>query len=174
MKTWRVLTDGSGGSKEAQSAGDIVDWLWTGGGNCLWAEPDDGGPGAFPQDVPEVRDLLLSEPTRVARSFLGKSHVWVFEWVMELAQKRPTEALPVVKALVDVAVGDEELAYVAAGPIEDLLAYHGPAVIDTVEHIAREDTRFRRALTGVWRSDIQEEVWNRMRVIVGEGLGLDG
>jgi hypothetical protein len=33
-------------------------------------------------------------------------------------------------AVVNKALSDEALAYVAAGPLEDLLTFHGPALID--------------------------------------------
>lgn len=37
------------------------------------------------------------------------------------------------------------LAYVAAGPLEDLLAYHGEVFIARVERLAKTDSHFRSA-----------------------------
>src|ERR1700745_3001863 len=46
-------------------------------------------------------------------------------------------------------LNDETLAGLAAGPIEDLLSKRGPAYIDRVESLARENPRMAKLLTGV-------------------------
>jgi hypothetical protein len=51
--------------------------------------------------------------------------------------------------LIADASDEKSLAYVAAGPLEDLLHKHGDVVIDRVELHARTDPKFRLALTGV-------------------------
>jgi hypothetical protein len=61
----------------------------------------------------------------------------------------------------------EQIAALAAGPLEDLLAYHGPAFIDRVEQQARVYPTFRRLLGGVWQSSITAEVWRRIEHIRG-------
>ncbi|MDW3685060.1 hypothetical protein RA280_25570 [Cupriavidus sp. CV2] len=53
------------------------------------------------------------------------------------------------------------LGALAAGELEDLIEYHGPAFIDRIEHEAARDPRFRRLLCGVWRS-ATPEVWARV------------
>ena len=56
------------------------------------------------------------------------------------------------------------LFYVAAGPLEDLLAWHGPEVVDEMLDLARRDSQVRKALLqGVWgrnriRRDVHEEI----------------
>jgi hypothetical protein len=50
----------------------------------------------------------------------------------------------------------------AAGPLEDLLVHHGPAVIDRVEQLARDDSRFNLLLGGVWPSTVAADVWARV------------
>jgi len=51
---------------------------------------------------------------------------------------------------------DEDMADLAAGPLETLLAWHGTAFIDRVEQRAATDTRFNHLLGGVWRNIPQE------------------
>lgn len=55
-----------------------------------------------------------------------------------------------VVALVERAPSDEALFFVAAGPLEDMIrrqpAWAGPRVLER----ARADSRFRKALGGVW------------------------
>lgn len=56
-------------------------------------------------------------------------------------------------------------AILAAGPIEDLLAHFGPAYIDRVEQLAREDSQFNWLLGGVWRNSMTDDVWQRVQHI---------
>lgn len=55
----------------------------------------------------------------------------------------------------------EVLAVLAAGPLEDLINYHGPEFIDRIEVQARSDRAFRELLGGVWMSSTAE-VWARL------------
>jgi hypothetical protein len=66
----------------------------------------------------------------------------------------------------DLSREDESL--LAAGPLETLLSYHGPAFIERVEQEAQLSSRFRYLLTGVWRLDMTKEIWNRVRRARGE------
>jgi hypothetical protein len=58
------------------------------------------------------------------------------------------------------------LGNLAAGPLEDLLVYQGPLIIDKVEALAAADPAFRRLLSGVWRNQIREDVWERIQRLV--------
>ncbi|MGT2431445.1 DUF6869 domain-containing protein [Cupriavidus basilensis] len=53
------------------------------------------------------------------------------------------------------------LGALAAGELEDLIEYHGPAFIGRIERQAGRDPRFRRLLCGVWRSSTPQ-VWARI------------
>jgi hypothetical protein len=56
----------------------------------------------------------------------------------------------ITRILVNKAVSDESLAYVAAGPLEDLLKKHGPTVITRIEEESRQNDRLRIALSGLY------------------------
>lgn len=60
---------------------------------------------------------------------------------------------------------DLAMASLAAGPVEDLLAYHGPEYVDRVVELARKQPRFNWLLGGVWRNSMTEEVWQRVQAI---------
>ncbi len=60
-----------------------------------------------------------------------------------------------------------EVAYLAAGPLEDLLSKFGPAYIARVESLARSDTVFRDLLGGEWKSSMTEAVWARVQAVRG-------
>jgi hypothetical protein len=66
-------------------------------------------------------------------------------------------------------MSDRAFAVLAAGPLEDLLAYHGSEFIDRVETEARRNPRFRDLLGGVWRNTITDDIWARVEKIRGPG-----
>ncbi len=57
---------------------------------------------------------------------------------------------------------DDEKALLAAGPLENLLVWHGAAFIDRVEEEARRNSRFNDLLGGVWRQSMPSEIWSRV------------
>jgi hypothetical protein len=83
------------------------------------------------------------------------------------AREAPDAAWQAIVALSRQALTDRQIAVLAAGPLEDLLAYHGPAFIDRVEKEARVYAAFRDLLGGVWRSSIADAVWRRVEAIRG-------
>lgn len=59
-------------------------------------------------------------------------------------------AWPIILALIEHAPDDEALAFVATGPLEDLIHRHGQRIGDQIVEQARRDPRFRQALGDVW------------------------
>ena len=74
----------------------------------------------------------------------------------------PEAAWAAVLEILGRPLSDEQTANLAAGPLETLLAWHGPQVIDRVEDQARVDPRFRHLLGGVWRHGMSDGVWDRV------------
>src|SRR5438105_781409 len=68
----------------------------------------------------------------------------------------------ILKILEHDLTGDQ-IALLAAGPMEDLLAQHGPQFIERVEREAEQNPRSNRLLGGVWRSHMLEEIWGRVQ-----------
>lgn len=60
---------------------------------------------------------------------------------------------------------EDDLGHIAAGPIEGLLGWHGPAWIEYVEAEARLNPKFARAMTGVWKYMIPDDVWERIKLV---------
>jgi len=54
----------------------------------------------------------------------------------------------------------------AAGPLEDLIHYHGPEFIEQIESESRRNPAFRRLLCGVWQSSTPE-IWSRIQKAQG-------
>jgi hypothetical protein len=75
---------------------------------------------------------------------------WILEKVDVATNSNIDEAWEITRAVIEKASSNEALAYVAAGPLENLLQMHGPAVIDRVEREAEKSEKFQLALSGVW------------------------
>ena len=176
MTRWRLIIDDDADPGCLLTAEEVAEHLWECSFSDPWMEPADGGPGCAATEEAEVRQILLREPSRIAHAWLEHQWQprWLYGWVSFLAEEYPEELWPVVMELVRVARDHDELAVVAAGPLEDLLAKHGPQCISKVERTAATDEVFRLALTGVWRSTITEGVWTRLEAACSGGPTLDG
>lgn len=53
----------------------------------------------------------------------------------------------------------EQVALLAAGPLEDLLVHHGAKFISRVEDEAQNSPSFANLLGGVWQSSMPQEIW---------------
>jgi hypothetical protein len=72
-------------------------------------------------------------------------------------------AWTIVVALIDRAPDDETLAFVAAGPLEDLIRRHSQQFGERIFDQARRDRRWRQALGGVWGwEDVAEPLRGRL------------
>ena len=82
----------------------------------------------------------------------------MYKWV----RRDPERAWRIIHAIRAQGGTDEVLANLAAGPLEDLMVYHGPAFIERVETLSRQDAQFRKLLGAVWRNDMTDDVWRRL------------
>jgi hypothetical protein len=96
-----------------------------------------------------------------------KRLLWAHAVLDDICSREPLECLRIVQAILKRDRGDLIAASLAAGPVEDLLDRHGPEIIDAIEHAAKEDVEFRSILSGVWRSTIEESVWERVQRLIG-------
>src|SRR5687768_4829733 len=90
---------------------------------------------------------------------------WAFEATSDLVRTGGFEELWLLCLDLIASIPEHDdalLAYVAAGPLEDLLRSAGQHFADRVEERARQDARFRRALTGVWGRSEQPQLWKRL------------
>jgi hypothetical protein len=103
---------------------------------------------------PSVVDDYLAFCEVITRFGVDSRQAEVWRWADEelsrLVRTEPDTALEIIRAVISEAPNNAVLAAVAAGPLEDLLFYHGEVVIELVERFAAHDERFRKALSGVW------------------------
>ena len=96
---------------------------------------------------------------------------WFWAWIdVDHAVRIPTpRTFELLLALVGSSKDEEALAYVGAGPIEDLINWHGAAFLDQIEEAARRNQAFRRALAGVRVSrDVPKPVCDRLAVLIDD------
>ena len=77
----------------------------------------------------------------------------------------PEQQWEFILTAISLADSDDELAHIAAGPIEHLLGKHGARYIKRVELEASRDRKFGRALTAAWQHRMSDEIWARVRAL---------
>ena len=74
---------------------------------------------------------------------------WAYECVdAEVADAQ--SGLKLCMALIAACSSDEEIAYVAAGPLEDFIHRVGAEAVEGLEAPARQSEKIRQALSCVW------------------------
>jgi Family of unknown function (DUF6869) len=71
----------------------------------------------------------------------------------ELVRVEPLHALAIVRELIGRSPSAAFRSYVAAGPLEDLVRYHGETVLTFIEQSYPGDALFEDALSEVWIGD---------------------
>ena len=127
-----------------------------------WTNPT---PNALAEDWIACRGDITSDASTSLAQFL----------LMDFPREEPAltwdTILLVVKAypeadFYDEAATDAQMVCgnLAAGPVEDLLSFHGQDFIDRFESEARQDPRMAWVLGGKWQFKIDDEIWNRVRL----------
>ena len=100
--------------------------------------------------------------TKYLRYFETKQETdfWAIDEVDTLVLRDPERGWEITRTLVNRALTEEALAYVAAGPLEDLLNHHGAAVMVQIEQECLTNDHLRLALSGVWIEG-ENPVWQR-------------
>jgi hypothetical protein len=82
-----------------------------------------------------------------------RTHQRAFDKVWDWVHNDPEMAWQFTLCAMNRCKDDAQLAYLAAGPLEDLLKKYGPQFIDRIEDEARKSEKMVRALSGVWLND---------------------
>jgi hypothetical protein len=99
---------------------------------------------------------------------------WTFALLHDLARGAPDLCLDAVLAALALCRTADEVALVAAGPLEDVITASGPAVIDRIEATAARSARLRYALTGVWpEGSAGTPLWRRIEAACADEPGID-
>ena len=89
---------------------------------------------------------------------------WAWENVRGLVKSDLDSAWNVTLLLLNKAESDDEVGYIAAGPLEDLIDVHGHAALDRIEEACESNPRLRLALStaGVLFYYEEFERWYRL------------
>lgn len=88
---------------------------------------------------------------------------WCQTCVMNLEANHPDRCFALVMACLPKITTRDQAGIVAAGPLEELVAQHGDAMIGRIEDMARQSARFRYVLSGVWPQGEQDgPIWARV------------
>lgn len=109
------------------------------------------------------RQYQLSQSALRADRMAAESLFHVWEEVEEVVQSGRPDVVRLLVALADAAPGDQALATLGAGPLEDLIRLHAEDFVDQIDEAARRNEAFRKALRCVWY-DESVEGSTRMRL----------
>ena len=87
---------------------------------------------------------------------------WAVDKLMDISRESPEELWEVLLEFLEHDPSMQAKAVMAAGPLEDCLAYRGEEVIARVEVLAAEKPKFNHLLGGVWRNRMSDAVWKRV------------
>jgi len=90
---------------------------------------------------------------------------WSFEELNDLVHDDPEQAWKTIIEISSVSNDPEVSANLAAGPVEDLLQYHGSLFIDRFETYTRQHPEFVCVAKGVWGSGSESSVWPRVHAL---------
>jgi hypothetical protein len=91
----------------------------------------------------------------------GDSDFWAREEVQALVSQGSDEAIELVLELIGACETDQQLCYVAAGPVEDLL---NTRTLPAFARASRDSVKVRRALQAAWLSESEDgyELWKAL------------
>lgn len=115
------------------------------------------------ENIIEVAEAWIAHAKDIAESNGNETHAWAWDEEFDLKYENP-ELL--WKLILEIHSRDKDASSVevlSAGPMEDLLSMHGAKFIEKVEKQAKQDRSFAFLLGGVWKSDINEEIWKRIQ-----------
>lgn len=107
----------------------------------------------IPRSDDQLRELLKDYVRRADDAFATVSDMSAYD---------PDQCWRFLEIARNADLSDKDLAYISAGPFEDLMKRHGKDFIDRVEASARQDSRMRYLIATVWRAGMSNEIWGRL------------
>jgi hypothetical protein len=109
--------------------------------------------------ISELLDEWLEWAANPSGDFTGHSE---FIWIIENEPEKGWSAI--LAALADPKQ-ESYLGIMAAGPLEDLLSFHGEKFIERIELEAKKNPKFAWMLGGVWKHTMTDEIWARVQLV---------
>lgn len=102
---------------------------------------------------------LINYATRISGTEKALNS-WVEDTLSWAMNNDADYAFKIIGAIHEQDTNQSHIEVFSAGPVEDLLVYHGKEVIQRVVALASSDPQFARVLGGVWKRDMADNVWN--------------
>ncbi len=113
-------------------------------------------------EIQKIADAWIEMWTHDVDDPKREKFSWVDDFEYEATHEKPETGIELILEILRRNPGTEIIEVLAAGPLEDLLAYHGEAIIDRVEVEARTNGAFASLLGGVWQNAMPDSVWERI------------
>jgi hypothetical protein len=85
-----------------------------------------------------------------------------FEAVSAMSAYDPDQCWRFLQIARRADLSETQLAFLSAGPFEDILKRHGGEIIARVEDAAHADPKMRMLVATVWRAGMSDELWDRI------------
>lgn len=131
--------------------------------------------GDLPLDRFARRFLGYLRETLAGTAYDAHPDFWTFMLLDALIETNPDLCLDALVACLGQCETPEDAALIAAGPLDDLIARQGPALIDRIEALAAAAPRLRYALSGIEpQSQRTNPAWPRLAALAETGPQIDG
>jgi len=122
-----------------------------------------GGDDKWPETMEElVQGWIAYWTDKFASGKNDEEFFWACQCAYDLCAENANLGIELVLAVLEKKPGAEILPVFAAGPLEEVLAYHGAAVIDRVEADTRRSPQFQHLLGGVCQNKMPDDIWLRV------------
>jgi len=99
---------------------------------------------------------------------------WAHDCMDTIVGEMPELGLKLIVFALNYFKEPLEIGVLAAGPLENLVHFHGARMIDAIEREAEENEQFRFLLSGIWgESDVDPQIWHRIQKAVQSGPWID-
>lgn len=88
---------------------------------------------------------------------------WVLCKISDILDDKPEILWEIILKILAKKPENSVLEVLAAGPLEELLAKYGYEYIARVEAETMKNREFKHLLGGVWKNDMEDEIWARVQ-----------
>lgn len=111
----------------------------------------------------KYHEILERTGDLTGRTIVADDYLWAIERIDDLVRQDADASWNLIMELFLRAKSDYQLACLASGLLEDFLVTHGRDFIDRIERAALSNNRFRETLVAVWKNEIPDDVWARIK-----------
>ncbi|MCP4923869.1 MAG: hypothetical protein GY915_07565 [bacterium] len=101
----------------------------------------------------KIKELSVKYVEKLRDNPKSEAFFETIETIDQILQKHPNQGIELVKCLIFLTKDEEELAYIAAAPLENLIDYHAESIQEALRILVRQTPIMRRAMKHVWHTD---------------------